>query len=316
MNSDLHWQQRRDQDYNATVIRRIDVHDDLARFHIKPDTPFPPFAPGQFVTLALGNWESRLPGTQAQTLSEKEQSRLVKRAYSISCPMLTEDESSVVAVNDVDYLEFYIVLVRENEGPDSQPPALTPRLWELSDGDRLNIGKKITGHYTLQGVDADDTVLMIGTGTGEAPHNAMSAQLLRDGHRGAIINVTTSRVHADLGYTRQHAVLQSRYPQYHYIPLTTREPENLDPSCPGFVGKQYAQDCFESGFLEQSAGIEFSPQNTHVFLCGNPAMIGITKGDQTLSRPGMLQILQDRGYDVFDHHAPDDSGTVRYEKYW
>ena len=46
-----------------------------------------------------------------------------------------------------DWLEFYIVLVREN--PDGRVPALTPRLFTLKEGDRLHIGEKITGHYTL-----------------------------------------------------------------------------------------------------------------------------------------------------------------------
>ncbi|MFO0821600.1 MAG: hypothetical protein U0792_00405 [Gemmataceae bacterium] len=40
-----------------------------------------------------------------------------------------------------DWLEFYIVLVRENA--DGRVPALTPRLFALKEGDRIQIGEKV-----------------------------------------------------------------------------------------------------------------------------------------------------------------------------
>ena len=46
----------RDKLYNATIIERIDVNPDLARFRVKPDIPIPEFEPGQYVALGLGNW--------------------------------------------------------------------------------------------------------------------------------------------------------------------------------------------------------------------------------------------------------------------
>src|SRR6056297_1493496 len=44
----------REKHYNATIIQRIDVHSELARFRIRPDDPIVPFEAGQYVALGLG----------------------------------------------------------------------------------------------------------------------------------------------------------------------------------------------------------------------------------------------------------------------
>ena len=83
-----------------------------------------------------------------------------------------------------DWLEFYIVLVREN--PDGRVPALTPRLFALEEGDRIQLGEQITGHLHARAPvkDRATRVVFLGTGTGEAPHNYMLWELLRRGHTG------------------------------------------------------------------------------------------------------------------------------------
>ena len=306
--------QLREKLYNATIIERIDAHDDLARFRIRPDNPIPPFKPGQYVALGIGNWEARLEGTQAEEVPEKKLRKLSRRAYSISCPLIGPDDR-VAPVDSIDYLEFYITLVRAADSPDKKPPVLTPRLFNFAVGDRIEIQKKITGHYTLENVAPDDTILMLGTGTGEAPHNAMTATLLAANHPGRVINVTSVRQSVDLAYAVEQAKLMKQFPQYRYLPFTTRDPENLDPSDPNYVGKQYLQDLFLSGQLAEAAGDPLSPSNTHVFLCGNPAMIGyVPPGAQPPAKPGMLPILRDAGFT--DDSGASGAGTMRFEKYW
>jgi ferredoxin--NADP+ reductase len=304
----------REKSYNATIIERNDAHSELTRFRIRPDLPIPPFKPGQYVALGLGNWEPRLEGTQDEVVAENKLRKLSRRAYSISCPMLDPDDK-VAPVDSVDYLEFYITLVRSADAPDKKPPVLTPRLFELHAGDRIEVQKKITGHYTLESYGPDDTILMLGTGTGEAPHNAMSAKLLAENHRGRIVNVCSVRHRADLAYAVEHAKLMKQYPQYRYLPFTTRDPENLDSTHPDYVGKQYLQDLFTSGQLAEAAGDDLSSGKTHVFLCGNPAMIGyVPPGGKPLAKPGMLPLLREAGFsDEADAHGP---GSVRFEKYW
>ncbi len=306
--------QLREKLYNATIIERIDTHSDLSRFRIRPDAPIPPFKPGQYVALGIGNWEPRLEGTQVEEVPEKKLRKLSRRAYSISCP-LVGDDNRPAPVDAIDYLEFYVTLVRSADSPEKKPPVLTPRLFRMSVGDRIEVQKKITGNYTLEAYGPDDTILMLGTGTGEAPHNAMSATLLAANHRGRVINVTSVRHRVDLAYAVEHATLMQQYPQYRYLPFTTRDPENLDSSHPDYVGKQYLQDLFSSGQLAEAAGVDLSPTTTHVYLCGNPAMIGyVPPGTEPPSKPGMLPILRAAGFN--DRHDSAGPGTIRFEKYW
>ncbi len=307
-------QQLRQTAYNATIVERIDVHTDLARFRIRPDEPVAPFEPGQYVAIGLGNWEPRLPGTQAEPATPDKIRKLGRRAYSISCPMV-DASGKVAPVDSIDYLEFYVTLVRASSDENAKPPLLTPRLFLLREGDRVEMQRKIVGHYVLGDIDPDDTILMLGTGTGEAPHNAMTAKLLANQHRGRIVNVTSVRSQADLGYAAEHARLMSDYPQYKYLYFTTRDPENLDRAHPKYVGKQYLQSLFQTGRLAELAGDPLSPTNTHAFLCGNPAMIGyVPPGADPPATPGMLQILREAGFT--DDHDAVGAGSIRFEKYW
>ncbi len=307
--------QLREKFYNATIVERIDHTENLARFRIRPDAGVPSFEPGQYVTLGMGNWEPRLPGTQPEEVPEKKLRRVTQRAYSISC-RLVGDDGKVAPVDSVNFLEFYITLVRTSGSPDKAPPVLTPRMFNIGVGDRLLIGKKITGHYVLgENVKPNDTILMLGTGTGEAPHNAMTAKLLGNGHAGRIVNVTSVRYGADLAYSAEHEQLMKTYSNYVYLPYTTRDPVNLDSSLPDFVGKQYLQQLFTSGKMAEAAGDPLDPKNTHVFLCGNPSMIGLTpKGEPPPSQPGMLPLLREAGFT--DESDSKGAGSIRFEKYW
>lgn len=295
--------------YNATLIQRIDIHDELALFRIKPDAGTHEFLAGQYLTLGLGYWEPRVQPSQAETLEPKKLKKVVKRAYSISCPML-DAFGQLAPCSQLDYYEFYVTLVRRAE----HPPALTPRLFALKEGDRIFASPRIVGAYVLEGVRPQDDVVFFGTGTGEAPHNSMSAELLSRGHQGQIVSATCVRLRRDLGYLPAQTRLSEKFANYHYLHFTTREVENTTPGVPGFVGKQHLQQVVQEGILESQTGISLDPQRTHVFLCGNPAMIGYQPpGAPPLSSPGMLQILQQRG---FHDHGDNGPGQIRFEKYW
>ncbi|WP_153558473.1 ferredoxin--NADP reductase [Roseimaritima sediminicola] len=307
-------QELRSRHYNAQIIRRVDCHDNLAIFRVRPDGDIPRFQAGQYVALGLGYWEPRVQPSQAESVPEKKLRKLVRRAYSISCPML-DDRNQLAACDDIDYLEFYITLVREAGEPGGRAPALTPRLFGLQEGDRLCMESKIVGRYVLEGIEPDDTLLLIATGTGEAPHNAMAARLLRDGHRGPILMATTGRYIGDFAYRQTHQELMRRYPNFRSLNFTTREPENVDRTHPQYVGKHYIQDLFQSGQLAELCGTELSPDSTHVFLCGNPAMIGYTPpGAPPPEQPGMLQVLKQAGF--VHNDDPPTVGHIRFEKYW
>ena len=295
--------------YNGTVLSLRLANPDLMVLRVKPDFPIPAHKPGQYCSLGLGYWEPRAEGCQVETLTPEEQLKIVRRAYSLSCPM--SEEPGRLAEYGAEFLEFYIVLVRENA--DGRVPALTPRLFALKEGDRINVGEKITGMYTLDPVKPGDTVLFLGTGTGEAPHNYMVWELLRRGHAGNILSATCVRYSRDLGYLPTQRRLAGEYPNYQYLPLTTREP--------GVTKKAYIQDLIAGGELEDRLGGPLDPARTHVYLCGNPKMIGVPHRDKatgatTYPQPtGVVELLEGRGFKA-DVAATKFKGNVHFEEYW
>lgn len=301
----------RRQKYNATVTRLIKVHSDLLIMRVRPDYKLHPHKPGQYTALGLGYWEPRFPGTAEEDLTPADMTKLARRSYSISCSVL-DDEGGLLDRDQVDWLEFYIVLVRESD--KIVPPALTPRLFLLQEGERLFMGEKISGNFTLDPVKPGDTVLFLGTGTGEAPHNYMLWELLRRGHTGRILSVCCVRYRRDLGYLAIQQELMRRYPHYTYLPLTTREVESKDH-------KVYIQDLITSGQLEERLGQRLDPQRAHVYLCGNPKMIGVPEknremGERIFPRPtGVIEVLEQRGFRT-DLPSQKIKGNLHYEEYW
>jgi len=297
--------------YNGTVLSIAKTHSDLMVMRVRSDFLRPPHIPGQYCTLGLGNWEPRMPGCQDDNLKPEDEAKVVRRAYSISCSVLSE-KHELLDIATTDYLEFYIVLVRENL--NGRPPALTPRLFMLNPGDRLAIGEKITGHYTLESVKEGDNVIFLGTGTGEAPHNYMLWDLLHRGHQGKILSASCVRYRRDLGYLAIHQKLEQRYPNYKYLPLATRETDTV-------AHKVYIQDLITSGQMQEYLGAPLDPAHTHVFLCGNPKMIGVpVKNAETGAREypktvGVIQLLEERGFKT-DNNAQKFKGNIHFEEYW
>jgi ferredoxin--NADP+ reductase len=303
--------QLRQQKYNATLVYLKKLHSDLVVMRVRPDFPRPPHKPGQYCALGMGYWEPRFPGCQEEILGPGDEKKLARRSYSLSCSILDE-KGNLLDTEQADWVEFYIVLVRQSE--KAQAPALTPRLFLLREGERLFMGEKITGNFTLDPVKPEDTVLFLATGTGEAPHNYMTLELLRRRHPGPIVSVCCVRYKRDLGYLPTHEELMRRYPNYHYVPLTTREADNAG-------GKVYIQDLVGTGELERRLGLTLDPERTHVFLCGNPKMIGVPEKDrQTGQRiypqpTGIIEILEKWGFRA-DQPQLKIKGNIHYEEYW
>lgn len=297
--------------YNAAVVHLRKTHSDLMVLRVKPDFPLPKHKPGQYSSLGLGFWEPRFPGCQEESLAPGEEGKLARRAYSISCSVLDE-QGQLFDMEQTGWLEFYVVLVRETGQPKA--PALTPRLFMLREGDRLFLGEKITGHFTLDPVQPDDAVVFLSTGTGEAPHNYMLWDLLRRGHQGPILAACCVRYRRDLGYLSIQEELMRRYPKYRYLSLTTREADTVQH-------KVYIQDLITSGQLEERLGRPLDPARTHVYMCGNPKMIGVptkdpTTGERTYPHPlGVIEILEKRGFEC-DQPALKKKGNLHYEEYW
>ena len=276
-------------------------------FRVEPDDAPLAYQAGQYTTLALGFWEPRIDDL-TEELDDDQRRKLARRSYSVSSSMVADDG---VLLNPAEETaaEFYVVLVQSDW--QGTPAVLTPRLFLKGVGDRLFIGRKAAGRYRLDKFD-DPTadIVFLSTGTGEAPNNRMTLDLLRSGHEGKIVGVCTVRYERDLAYLKTHEELSKRYDNYTYIPLTTREPKNEGK-------KVYIQDLIESGQLEKQGGFELDPSSTHMYLCGNPLMIGLPEWDEdTPTYPetrGVVEILSERGFSI-DHGR--EVGNIHYEEYW
>ncbi len=300
--------------YNGTLVSVERTHESLALFRVKPDFPIPDYKSGQYTTLGLGYWEPRHEeAIEEPGLDDKKMRRLVRRAYSISHPV-SNGGGELWKAGTLDFIEFYIVMVL---GEDGQPaPGLTPRLFLKNEGDRINVGQKFTGEYTLECMESirnndKGLVVFAGTGTGEGPHNRMIWELLSTGYKGQIASINVVRYKKDLAYEPRYRELEKKYPNLSYHALTTRETGNLQ-------NKVYAQDYIESGQLEDKIGRKMSPEDTHIFLCGNPAMLGVPKfreGEKIWpeGKKGVIQMMEDRGF-TMDYGKI--KGNVHYEKYW
>jgi ferredoxin--NADP+ reductase len=138
----------------------------------------------------------------------------------------------------------------------------------------------------------------------------MVVELLRKGHMGPIVSAVTVRNLADLGYIDKNRELEARYPNFHYLPLPTREPG---------IPKRYIQDLIVEDVFAKEHGVSLDPEATHVFMCGNPAMIGLPTDDEdtgalTYPKPtGVVEILTERGF-TLDHRKT--RGNLHYEEYW
>jgi ferredoxin--NADP+ reductase len=299
----------RRQRYNATLIGLRQAHADLWVVRVEPDFRRPPHKPGQYTSLGLGAWEPRHPEAVPEPAAPED--HLIKRAYSISSSILDE-RGELLDMSANNWLEFYVVLVRGSE--NERPPALTPRLFMLREKDRLFLEEKITGHFTLDPVKPDDTVVFLSTGTGEAPHNYMLWELLRRRHAGRILCACCVRYRRDLAYLPVHETLMDRYPGYRYLSLTTREADSPR-------AKVYIQDLITSGRLEAELGRRLDPARTHVYLCGNPRMIGVpvydrVTGERVYPRPaGAVELLTRRGFRA-DEPKAHVEGNLHFEEYW
>lgn len=300
----------RERSYNATIASLRLVNEDLMVVRVRPDFRVPAHKAGQYTTLGLVYWEPRYPGAQEEHNKPGDEVKLIRRAYSLSSSVIDE-AGQLLDLPAMDWVEFYVVLVRVAE---KAPPALTPRLFMLKEGDRIFLGEKIAGHFTLDPVQPGDAVVFLSTGTGEAPHNYMIWDLLRRSHDGPILSACCVRYRRDLGYLAIHHELMKQTAGYKYLSLTTREKETANQ-------KVYIQDLIVSGQLEEQLGQPLDPSHTHVYLCGNPNMIGVPTTDRASGRitfphpPGVVELLTRRGFQV-DQPVTKIKGNIHVEEYW
>jgi ferredoxin--NADP+ reductase len=299
-------------EYNATVSGRVEVAPGLIILRVTPDNlPFE-FKAGQYVVLGLKASEPRcddadpdgapsvvagssgdgaeVTGTpesqaavdaQAAAVAKAAQDpeRMIRRAYSIASESRADE-----------FLEFYLTMVSSGD--------LTPRLFALGLRDRVYVGPKAVGVFTLDKAAPNKHILMIGTGTGLAPYMSMLRSELVCGGPRQFVVVHGARFSWDLGYRTELTGLARHCPNFHYMPVITRPQE--DVTWKGRSG--YLQNVIASGAVEAEAGLALTPDNFDIYLCGNPGMI-----ETVIAWAEARGFVRDRGH---------EHGTLHTEEYW
>ena len=265
------------EESNCIITQIIQVSPIMKIFRIKPDGwELPEYKSGQFVALALPPTAEKC----AEATDEPEApnpEKMVKRAYSIASSSTQE------------YVEFYITLVHSG--------SLTPRMFNLEIGDKIWMGKKATGMFTIAEIPEEQNVILIATGTGVAPYMSMlRANALK--RSGKIMVIHGAANSWDLGYSSELMLLESMFDNFSYHPTIT-EPDKEPAGWSGDV--RFIQDIWEDNIVEKSLGFKPNKDDTHVFLCGNPRMVN-----------GMVEHLEEDG---FVEHSRRQEGQIHVEKF-
>ena len=267
------------KELNSVLVQKVEVSPGLVIIRVVPDGwELPEFASGQFAALGLPGSAPRCSGSEPEE-EPADPDKMVSRAYSIASSPL-----------DRGYLEFYIILVETG--------ALTPRLLNLEIGDRVWLSPKITGRFTLEEVPPDANVVLMGTGTGVAPYVSMARTVLAGSSRRMAI-IHGCRHSWELGYETELTSMQRINPSLTYIPMISR-PKNEPIEWTGYTG--YVQDIWAKGILDEKWGLHPTPQDTHILLCGNPAMIEDVEA-----------LIQREGFTENTRKSP---GQYHVERYW
>ena len=265
---------------NAVVTSNLEVNPGLFIIRVVPDGwSLPEWDSGQFAVLGLPGAASRCEVCDPEdepTAPEK----IIKRAYSIAS-----------SSKEREYLEFYVALV-----PSGQ---LTPRLINLQAGDRVWLGEKIKGVFTLDEVPDGMNVAFVATGTGLAPYMSMLRTHLTCGAEAKLAVLHGARHSWDLGYQSELSTLQRLCDNFSYMPVVSRPDQEHTP-WQGETG--YVQALWSEGKLADLWGFTPTPSDTHFFLCGNPTMV------DTLAK-----LLEGAG---FREHTRKQPGQVHIERYW
>jgi ferredoxin--NADP+ reductase len=225
-------------EYNATIVRREDLHAGLLLLWIAPDAaPFAPFSPGQFVSVG-------------RIVERNGERSLVKRAYSVGS-----------SARERSYVELFVVRVDDG--------AFTSWLFAQRQGARVWLSPKASGGFTLDGFPRGCDLVLVSTGTAVAPCVSMYRTFRDAPPWRRIVIMNGVRVAADLGYRDELEAAARRDPRLVYLPSATREPP--DSNWTGLRGR--VDEFLEPERYRSLVGAPLEPGSCHVYLCGNPSMI-------------------------------------------
>lgn len=167
---------------------------------------------------------------------------------------------SIASAPHEPHLEFCIELV-----PGGR---LTPRLFSLRPGDRLELSAKAKGSFALD--DSARRHLMVATVTGIAPIRSIVLDALQR-KVGVDITMLHGASYADeLPYREALEQLASAGRGVNYVPTVSRPRESRNAGWTGRTGR------VDAVALEELRGVQAS-ENLHAYACGHPQMVANVK---------------------------------------
>ncbi len=247
--------------------------EDIAIFTIRrPDgTDFPEFETGQYTLLAFWDQPSDDPRPRQLSIA--------------STPL------------DRDFLEFYVILVRDAlEDGSNTPGVFTGALWRHGPGDEILYMPRPAGRFTLARTAQPD-VVCVATGTGLAPFVSMARTAWRAYQETGEAPRRFTIVHgvsyaSQLGYAEElQRMAQDPGFGLVYAPTVSRpasDPGYTEAMCRGrandlvrlHFGRETSGrvDPWFAGDLADILRERLTPEGAAVYLCGNPDMIADAKG--------------------------------------
>lgn len=269
-----------DTELNAIVAQRIEVTPTLIKLRVVPDGwKLPDFTPGQFSALGLPTTAPRHEAAEEESHPPRNPDRLIRRAYSVASSSIAKE-----------YLEYYVGIVRTG--------SLSPRLFALKEGDKLFVSPKFKGMFTLADISEEFNVALFATGTGVAPYMSMIRTELTQGLKRRFAVVHGACHSRDLGYHDELKALSLMSKEFDYLPILSHAHEEPIPwnGHEGFVQKLWVD-----GAIADAWGTKPTPENSHIFLCGNPLMID-----------AMVDVLQGEGFIKHNRRQP---GQIHVEEF-
>jgi ferredoxin--NADP+ reductase len=144
---------------------------------------------------------------------------------------------------------------------------LSPRLFELQQGDDILVAAKPAGFLTVNEIPDVENLWMMATGTAIGPFLSIlkGNEVWQRFER--IVLTYSVRTAEEQAYSKQIAALaESHSKQLCFIPIITREDiaDTLRVRIPQAIS---------NGDLESRAGVSLSGENSHVMMCGSTEMI-------------------------------------------
>jgi len=232
-------------------------------------------------------WTERLFSLRfSAAIGDFKPGQFVRVALELDGEIVARPYSLVNSPTDPEFEIFFNIVP---EGP------LTPRLAALRQGDVIKLAEKPYGFLTVDEVPVAKHLWMLATGTGVGPFISILRSADAWQRFEKVVLVYSVRTAQELAYQDAIAEVSKQYhQQLSFVPMVTRE------VLEGAINKRVT-DAIVSGELEQQAGIVMSPEDSHVMMCGNSAMIA-----------DVVELLKSRN---MRKHLRREPGHITTEKY-